>query len=154
MLIGALSQFSISNLYIHFQWQCTTQNAGRDLNKFNHFEGMVHCCLWLFLFRGNTICQEIFFLNLFEIWLLLLLSRLIVKRNNSLALPEIDLEATNIFLFFSFLFFSVYLSYFQLVWQYKKRPPIVSLKFAVSRDCNFGGTSSWSLLKNCPCNCL
>ena len=113
---------------------------------------------WSIVAYGSFFLEEIlfvkrfFFSNLFEIWLLLLLSRLIVKRNNSLALPEIDLEATNIF--FSFLFFSVYLSYFQLVWQYKKRPPIVSLKFAVSRDCNFGGTSSWSLLKNCPCNCL
>ena len=113
---------------------------------------------WSIVAYGSFFLEEILFVkifsffNLFEIWLLLLLSRLIVKRNNSLALPEIDLEATNIF--FSFLFFSVYLSYFQLVWQYKKRPPIVSLKFAVSRDCNFGGTSSWSLLKNCPCNCL
>ena len=115
---------------------------------------------WSIVAYGSFFLEEILFVkifsffNLFEILLLPLLSRLIVKRNNSLALPEIDLEATNIFLFFSFLFFSVYLSYFQLVWQYKKRPPIVSLKFAVSRDCNFGGTSSWSLLKNCPCNCL
>lgn len=113
---------------------------------------------WSIVAYGSFFLEEILFVkrfsffNLFEILLLPLLSRLIVKRNNSLALPEIDLEATNIF--FSFLFFSVYLSYFQLVWQYKKRPPIVSLKFAVSRDCNFGGTSSWSLLKNCPCNCL
>ena len=149
MLIGALSQFSINNLYIHFQWQCTTQNAGRDLNKFNHFEGMVHCCLRLFLFRGNTICQEIFFIYLkfgcfhcYHVWLY----------KEIIHLPCLKLiwkQQT-----FSFLFFSVYLSSFQLLWQYKERPPIVSLKFAASRDCNFGGTSSWSLLKDCLCNCL
>ena len=153
MLIGALSQFSISNLYISSGNVQLKMQVEISINS-TILRG------WSIVAYGSFFLEEILFVkrfsffNLFEILLLPLLSRLIVKRNNSLALPEIDLEATNIFLFFSFLFFSVYLSYFQLVWQYKKRPPIVSLKFAVSRDCNFGGTSSWSLLKNCPCNCL
>ena len=66
---------------------------------------------WSIFAYGSFFLEEILFVKrkyfLEEI--------LFVKRNNSLALPEIDLEATNIFLFFSFLFFSVYLSYFQLV---------------------------------------
>ena len=95
LLIGALSQFSVNKLYIISNGNVQLIIASRDLTKFNHFGWKVQCCHRLFLLRGNTICQENFCVASVAI------NFECTHYTETIPLPEIALEATKHFSFFS-----------------------------------------------------